>query len=308
MSPEAYQLLDRIADAFNPLLAAVALAAPLLNRPSRRRTVAYYLCAGGAIATVYATRALDARYGIWSAAGADFSTHSAFAASLGTSLVWLDRRWLRPVVPALILYLSLVLLMRYHGPFDVASSVLLASAIASLVHAAGARTLLGEPSGEPGLRSPDPGTAYPSRLRGDRNRNMRPIKRIALIAAIAAIAAVAFAVSFFVPAATETSGAEALWLSLSAWGEIGAWDRTAVPLALAWLANLGALAGVGAVFLRRTASRLLPWLSLLSIFALGPLLVARRDLLVGYYLWAGASLTLGLLAQLHTRRSGGSAA
>ena len=140
MTPQLHQALDWVADSIDPLLALVALAAPAFHRPLiARRIIVYYVCGGIAVAMVYVIRALDARYQVWAAAGLDFSTHTAFAASIGTSLVWLYRRWLLPVAMALTLNFSLILILRYHSILDVVSSAPLAASIAALLHVAGAR-------------------------------------------------------------------------------------------------------------------------------------------------------------------------
>jgi hypothetical protein len=129
VTPAHYQVLDSIADAFDPLLALAALGAPWLRRPIALRTaLLYYLSGGAAVGLVYVIRALDARYQLWTGAGLDYSTHSAFAAAVATSLAAFDRRWLWPLLVALLLYFSLVLFMRYHRLLDVASSALIAAA------------------------------------------------------------------------------------------------------------------------------------------------------------------------------------
>jgi hypothetical protein len=137
VTPSTYRVLDAIADSFNPLLAMVALAAPLVRRPRTLRTiVAYYLSAGMAVAIVYLVRAIDARQQIWASIGLDFSTHSAFAASLTVSISALRRRWLVPLVLMLFAYFCLQLIMRYHGLLDVLTSAILAAGVALLLHLA----------------------------------------------------------------------------------------------------------------------------------------------------------------------------
>ena len=126
-----YRILDAIADSFNPLLAIVALAVPFIRRPRiLRATIAYYLCTGAAMAFVYLVRAIDDHYRIWASFGLDYSTHSAFAASLVVSVGAFHRRWLVPLVIAVLLYFSLELFMRYHGILDILTSAPLAAAVA----------------------------------------------------------------------------------------------------------------------------------------------------------------------------------
>jgi hypothetical protein len=140
VTPATYRILDAVADSFNPLLAFVALAIPLLHKPRNlRATIAYYVSTGAAIGFVYLVRALDDRYLLWTSLGLDYSTHSAFAASLVVSIGAVYRRWLAPLVCAAIAYFSLELVMRYHGLADILSSATLAAVAALLIDLAAMR-------------------------------------------------------------------------------------------------------------------------------------------------------------------------
>jgi hypothetical protein len=128
-------VLDAIADAFNPLLALFALILPFLRAPRRVRPILlYYVSAGVAIAMVYAIRAMDARLHVWAAMGLDYSTHSAFAASLAVSIMLYERRARVPVVALVVAYFALVMFLRYHTVGDISSSALVAAAIAFVVN------------------------------------------------------------------------------------------------------------------------------------------------------------------------------
>src|SRR5258706_7884159 len=103
-----YRILDAIADSVNPLLAIVALAVPFVRRPRiLRATIAYYLCTGAAMAFVYLVRAIDDHYRLWASFRLDYSTDSAFPASLLVSVSAFHRRWLLPLAIAVLLYISL---------------------------------------------------------------------------------------------------------------------------------------------------------------------------------------------------------
>ncbi len=133
MTPATYQLLDAIADAFDPLLALLALGAPLLRRPrALRPALGYYLATGLAIGVVYLVRALDLRFQLWESLGLDYSTHSAFATALVVSMAAFHRRWAFPLFAALVLYFCLMLFMGYHTALDVVTSAPLAAAAAWL--------------------------------------------------------------------------------------------------------------------------------------------------------------------------------
>jgi hypothetical protein len=140
VSPSTFRVLDAIADSFNPLLAIAALAAPFLRRPrSWHDTAAYYLAGGAAIALVYLVMAIDARHRIWASAGLDYSTHSAFAASLVAPMSAFYRRWLVPLAALVAAYFSFQLLLGYHGLLDILSSAVLAAAASLLFHFAATR-------------------------------------------------------------------------------------------------------------------------------------------------------------------------
>jgi hypothetical protein len=133
MTPATYRILDSVADSFNPFLALVALAVPLLKPRNLRRTIAFYISAGAAIGFVYLVRAIDDHYHLWSSLGLDYSTHSAFAASLVVSISAFKQRWLLPLTLVALAYFALELFMRYHGVADIVSSASLAAVGALLV-------------------------------------------------------------------------------------------------------------------------------------------------------------------------------
>ena len=135
MTATTYRILDAVADSFNPLLALVAVAIPPLHKQRNLRAmIAYYISASAAIGFVYLVRALDSHYMLWASLGVDYSTHSALAASLVVSLGAVHRRWLAPLALATTVYFALELVMRYHGPADIASPALAAAVAALLLH------------------------------------------------------------------------------------------------------------------------------------------------------------------------------
>lgn len=125
------RLLDGLADSFNPLLAVMGLAAPFLRRPrALMSTLVFYLSAAAAIGFVYVIRAVDIDHQIWGRFALDFSTHSAFAASLVASLSAYNRRWIGPLLVLITLYFCLQLVMRYHSVADIISSASVAGVAA----------------------------------------------------------------------------------------------------------------------------------------------------------------------------------
>ena len=147
MTAETYRLLDAVADAFNPLLALLGLAAPFLGRSRPRgSTFAYFLVAGLSLGVVYLVRALDERHGLWSAVGLDYSTHSAFATAIVVAMAAFRRRWWAPLVLALAAYFALELAMGYHDVLDILSSSALVAIAAGLAHVAVTRSLAALPA------------------------------------------------------------------------------------------------------------------------------------------------------------------
>jgi len=130
-----HSVLGAIADLFNPLLAILALIIPFLRTPrTARSTIAYYISTGAAIGIVYLIRFVDDRNQLWASFGLDYSTHSAFAASLAASIGAFDRRWATPLALAVVLYFALEIVMRYHGILDIVSSAVPAAIAALLLH------------------------------------------------------------------------------------------------------------------------------------------------------------------------------
>lgn len=120
------------ADLVNPALALCLIAAGL----RARAPVRYWIGVGGGLALVYAVLGLDHALRIWDAWGLDYSTHTALAVSVATSLVRLDRRWLWPVAPALVGYAVLLERLGYHSYADVATAAAVTAPATWLVHRA----------------------------------------------------------------------------------------------------------------------------------------------------------------------------
>lgn len=138
--------LDLAADAVDPLLALLALSAPWLDRRAGERWASrwsFWLRTALGVGTVYALQALDGALGLWARWGLDYSTHTAFAVSLATSLAFRSRRWLVGLVPLLVAYALLMLRLGYHSLPDIATSAAVAAALAALCH-----------GGRPGRKDP----------------------------------------------------------------------------------------------------------------------------------------------------------
>jgi hypothetical protein len=107
---------------------------PFLELPRRGTLLRYYIGAGLGVAVIYAIQATDNRYQLWPALGLDYSTHSAFAASIVVSMCALRRSWLPAFAVSLGLYFALVLAMGYHGLADIVTAAVLSSSATWLAH------------------------------------------------------------------------------------------------------------------------------------------------------------------------------
>ncbi len=121
-------VLDLAADAFSPALTLLALAAPGLRGTWRGWPPAIlYLVAGlTGLGLIYGIAALDTRFGLWPAVGLDYSTHTAYAVSLATTIICWDRRWLALLVAALCGYALLMVVLGFHSLADIATSAMIA--------------------------------------------------------------------------------------------------------------------------------------------------------------------------------------
>lgn len=136
MSPTASRVLDIIADSYDPIVALVGLVAPpFLPLPRKAQTLLrFYVAAALGLAVVYGVQWLDNLYQIWLRFGLDYSTHSAFAASVVVSLCRLRRTWVTALITSLLIYFTLVLFLGYHGAADILTAAALAAVATWLAH------------------------------------------------------------------------------------------------------------------------------------------------------------------------------
>ena len=141
MSSSAYRFFDAIADGVNPILTLVAIVVVVLEWRRRGPVGASIFAAATALGLgcIYAIAAIDRRWEVWQHFGGDYSLHSAYAASVGTSLTLWRRRWLVPLLACLLGYLLLIVLMGYHRTIDVVSAGLLGALVTFPWHLAARR-------------------------------------------------------------------------------------------------------------------------------------------------------------------------
>jgi len=87
-----------------------------------------------AVASVYGVMAIDLWLRLWGRFGLDYSTHTALAVSLSTSIAMLSRRWLILLVPILFAYTRLMMALGYHSAADIGTTALLVAPTAWLIH------------------------------------------------------------------------------------------------------------------------------------------------------------------------------
>src|SRR5688572_7171603 len=135
-----YESWDRIADAVNPTVGVITLALSLaVRRPGNPPRWAQLLLTLAAVASIYAVGWLDARLGLWSSAGLDYSTHTALHVAIVVSLWMIDRRAGMAGVAIALLYVALMLYQKYHSLADIATSAVVIAPLAWGIWWAGGR-------------------------------------------------------------------------------------------------------------------------------------------------------------------------
>jgi len=134
----SYVTLDRIADAYNPILAAAWLllvCRTFLIRGWRAGLIQTGLGIG-TLLIAYGLMWLDNAFGFWPALGLDFSTHTAVAFALGATIFAMSRPCRLAVAVSFAAYVLLVLYQQYHSIGDIVSTLLvLAGPVCALVYA-----------------------------------------------------------------------------------------------------------------------------------------------------------------------------
>ncbi len=131
MSSQVYQVLDAIADSVNPILTVIALGIIVVEwrRREPAKALAFAIATALGLGCIYAIAAMDQRWQLWRQFGGDYSLHSAYAASVGTSLLLRRRAWIVPVVACLVGYLAMIVFMGYHRTIDVVAAGLLGAVL-----------------------------------------------------------------------------------------------------------------------------------------------------------------------------------
>jgi hypothetical protein len=131
------QLLDAIADSINPGLALLALLFPWIHREAFaawRSRGAFWLGTALGLVVVYGIQFADNRLRLWPYFGLDYSTHTAFAVAMVTSIGTVSRRWLWPLTAILAAYAGLMMYLGYHSLVDILTAALAVAPPTALIH------------------------------------------------------------------------------------------------------------------------------------------------------------------------------
>jgi hypothetical protein len=122
----SYEILDAIADAYNPALGVICFA--LIGRTllARRWRLAGIqgLHVGVGLVFAYGLTFLDNALGVWPHFGLDYSTHTAVACVLVVFLAVHARRLIWLWIGSLIAYIVLMLYQGYHGSLDIVTTAM----------------------------------------------------------------------------------------------------------------------------------------------------------------------------------------
>lgn len=125
------RIVHGLADAIAPLLALLALLNPAIRPPlGDRPVVRRYLAATVlGVAGIYLVALVDFALGLWSRAGLDYSTHTAFATTIAIS-IWRSRPgWVWALGAVLLVNAVLILVLGFHSAGDVITSTIVAAAV-----------------------------------------------------------------------------------------------------------------------------------------------------------------------------------
>ena len=137
------QLLAGIADAINPALAMLALLVPWIDLEAAHEKDSpwsFWARTLLGLVVVYSIKFADRLWLdtlFWSPIGIHYSTHTAFAVSITTSLGAINRRWIFFLLPVLVIYAGLMVHLRYHALSDIWTTALMITPSTWLIHQVG---------------------------------------------------------------------------------------------------------------------------------------------------------------------------
>lgn len=129
-----YEILDKTADLYIPLLAFIAIACMSSGSQNWVKIVFFRLIFLIILLGVaYGFMFLDNYYYIWPKLGLDYSTHTAVSSVLVLFLVLLIPRFLLLWSASLVVYYSLMLYQEYHSLTDILSTVFVVAIVIAII-------------------------------------------------------------------------------------------------------------------------------------------------------------------------------
>jgi len=134
----SYETLDKLADAFIPLLAIIFLLATVIiffRSPDDRKALGKTFIYGVFLIVIsYGLMFLDKRFHLWHSAGLDYSTHTAVSLALIIPLCLLLKRYQTVFIISALAYTALMLYQKYHSMMDIVTTAAVISLCALLIH------------------------------------------------------------------------------------------------------------------------------------------------------------------------------
>lgn len=119
-----YEIIDALCDSINPILFFTSIGF-LIKQLMKKKYKKAGLCFGfllASLALVYGVLFIDAKFGLWSSFGSDYSTHTAFALAVCMTLS-LCTNATKILIGVLVVYIALMLYQQYHSLLDIITTV-----------------------------------------------------------------------------------------------------------------------------------------------------------------------------------------
>lgn len=125
-----FEILDLIADSYNPILLLTGVYLVVLSfRSDRKQGFLRIVLLALLLLSVYLLQFIDHSLGLWQAYGSDYSTHTAFALAMVFFLYISTRRFKMTVMATFVAYVLLMLYQQYHTLAGIVSTILAISPI-----------------------------------------------------------------------------------------------------------------------------------------------------------------------------------
>lgn len=131
----SFEVLDKVADAYTPLLGLVWLALVSQSAiPGRWRQALWRLAIGlCGLIVAYSLMWADSAFGLWASVKLDYSTHAAVAFVLAVAIGASSHKLRLVVAATLLAYLFLMLYQKYHTVADIASTLAVVAGLLAML-------------------------------------------------------------------------------------------------------------------------------------------------------------------------------